>query len=123
MYEACTTPKPGLVDMNNSGSHSDMDIYTFIDSSSVLVSYFRKFSLAGIRYCNDEPYQLFEKIRYLGMLAEDEMLISTNNVNTHKGLIFSLGIICSALGYLFANEKAINPQGESGYTPCIDFDA
>lgn len=108
MYEACTTPKPGLVDMNNSGSHSDMDIYTFIDSASVLVPYFRRFSLAGIRYCNEEPHQLFDKIRYLGMLAEDEMLIATNNVNTHKGLIFSLGIICTALGYLFANEKELD---------------
>lgn len=108
IYEACTTPKPGLVDMENSGSHSDMDIYTFIDSSSVLMPYFRKFSLAGIRYCNEEPYKLFDNIRYLGMLAEDEMFIATNNVNTHKGLIFSLGIICSALGYLFANGKELD---------------
>ncbi|MGB4438593.1 MAG: triphosphoribosyl-dephospho-CoA synthase CitG [Sedimentibacter sp.] len=108
MYEVCTTPKPGLVDRANNGSHNDMDIYTFIDSSSVLTPYFRDFVLTGIQYCNDEPQQLFGRIRYLGMLAEDEMLIATNNVNTHKGLIFSMGIICAALGYLFANEERLD---------------
>jgi len=108
MYEVCTTPKPGLVDRANNGSHKDMDIYTFIDSSSVLTPYFRDFVLTGILYCNDEPQQLFDRIRYLGTLAEDEMLSATNNVNTHKGLIFSMGIICTALGYIYANEEIQN---------------
>lgn len=105
LYEVCTTPKPGLVDRVNNGSHNDMDIYTFIDSSSVLTPYFRDFVLAGIQYCEDEPQMLFNRIRYLGMVAEDDMLVATNYVNTHKGIIFSLGVICTALGYLFANEK------------------
>lgn len=42
------------------------------------------------------------------MLAEEDMFNLTGNVNTHKGLIFSLGIICTALGYLFANAKILN---------------
>ena len=108
LYEVCTTPKPGLVDRVNNGSHNDMDIYTFIDSSAVLTPYFRDFVLRGIQYYQDEPHQLFERIRYLGMLAEDDMLAATGNVNTHKGLIFSLGVICAAIGYLFANEKKLN---------------
>jgi len=108
MYEVCTTPKPGLVDRANNGSHNDMDIYTFIDSSSVLTPYFRDFVLTGMQYCDDEPQQLFSRIRYLGMLAEDDMLIATNSVNTHKGLIFSMGVICTALGYIFANEERLD---------------
>lgn len=108
LYEVCTTPKPGLVDRVNNGSHNDMDIYTFIDSSAVLTPYFRDFVLTGIQYCQDESQQLFERIRYLGMLAEDDMLVATGNVNTHKGLIFSLGVICSAIGYLFANETELD---------------
>ncbi|MDW5300114.1 MAG: triphosphoribosyl-dephospho-CoA synthase CitG [Sedimentibacter sp.] len=104
LYEVCTTPKPGLVDRANNGSHNDMDIYTFIDSSSVLTPYFRDFVLTGIQYYQDEPQQLFERIRYLGVLAEDDMLAATGNVNTHKGLIFSLGVICAATGYFFAKE-------------------
>ena len=31
------------------------------------------------------------------------MFAATKGVNTHKGLIFSLGILCAALGYSFAN--------------------
>lgn len=108
MYEVMTTPKPGLVDRVNNGSHTDMDIYTFIDSSSVLTEHFRNFVLVGIEFCKDEPEKLFERIRYLGMLAEDDMFKATGNINTHKGLIFSLGIICASLGHLFANNKTIN---------------
>jgi holo-ACP synthase/triphosphoribosyl-dephospho-CoA synthase len=105
MYEVMTTPKPGLVDRNNNGSHKDMDIYTFIDSSSVLTAHFRDFVLAGIKFYKDEPEKLFERVRYLGMKAEEDMFKATSNINTHKGLIFSLGIICTALGYLYANNK------------------
>ncbi len=108
LYEVCITPKPGLVDRNNNGSHNDMDIYTFIDSTSVLTTYFRDLILSGIKYNYEKPKIIFEKIRYLGMLAEDDMFFITNNVNTHKGLIFSLGIICASLGYLYKNEKDIN---------------
>lgn len=108
MYEVMTTPKPGLVDRLNNGSHNDMDIYTFIDSSSVLTAHFRDFVMAGIEFQRYEPEKLFQKIRYLGMLAEDDMFKATNNINTHKGLIFSLGIICASMGYLFANNKNID---------------
>ncbi len=105
MYEVCTTPKPGLVDRANTGSHKDMDIYSFVDSSAALTSYFRRLVLAGIEFHSDEPQNLFEKIRYAGMEAE-YFMFKAANANTHKGLIFSLGIICAALGYLFANNKA-----------------
>ena len=37
LYEVSTTPKPGLVDRNNSGSHKDMDFFTFLDSSASLI--------------------------------------------------------------------------------------
>ena len=107
LYEVCITPKPGLVDRNNNGSHKDMDVYTFIDSTSALIPYFRDIALSGIKFHTEKPKAVFERIRYLGMLAEDSMFEATNNVNTHKGLIFSLGIICAASGYLYKNEEAV----------------
>jgi holo-ACP synthase/triphosphoribosyl-dephospho-CoA synthase len=113
MYEVMTTPKPGLVDMTNNGSHKDMNIYTFIDSSSILTTHFRDFVLAGIEFYRDEPEKLFERIRYLGMKAEEDMFKATSNINTHKGLIFSLGIICTALGYLYANNKPLETDSIS----------
>ena len=35
LYEVITTPKPGLVDRRNSGSHKDMDVFTFMDLSLI----------------------------------------------------------------------------------------
>ena len=39
-------------------------------------------------------------LRPLGCEAEGEMLAATHGVNTHKGAIFSIGIVCAALGRL-----------------------
>ena len=30
LYEVSATPKPGLVDRNNTGAHHDMDFFTFM---------------------------------------------------------------------------------------------
>ena len=40
LYEVATTPKPGLVDRENSGSHRDMDFFTFQASAAALQPYF-----------------------------------------------------------------------------------
>ncbi|WP_312645401.1 citrate lyase holo-[acyl-carrier protein] synthase [Hydrogenoanaerobacterium sp.] len=99
LYEVSITPKPGLVDRENNGAHKDMDIFTFIDSACVLVPYFRDCTLRGLNF-QGEPEELFHLLRYPGMCAEDTMFAATGGVNTHKGLIFSLGILCGAMGYL-----------------------
>lgn len=36
LYEVSVTPKPGLVDWNNTGAHQDMDIFTFEASADLL---------------------------------------------------------------------------------------
>ena len=36
LLEAICTPKPGLVDRNNSGAHKDMDISTYMISSAAI---------------------------------------------------------------------------------------
>ena len=92
LYEVSATHKPGLVDRNNSGSHADMDFYTFLNSSCALIPYYRDITLAAQRY-KGEPAQLLNQLRPMGLLAEDAMLASTGGVNTHKGLIFSIGIV------------------------------
>ena len=48
LYEVCTTPKPGLVDRDNNGSHRDMDIFCFIDSTVVLGVLFSQSIFVGI---------------------------------------------------------------------------
>ena len=46
LYEVAATPKPGLVDRLNNGSHRDMDFFTFQASAAALWPYFE--ACAGI---------------------------------------------------------------------------
>lgn len=91
LYEALTTPKPGLVDCRNTGAHQDMDLFSFAASASALRPYFEDCVRIGIEGGNAEQLQ------YAGLLAEDAMLAAAC-ANTHKGAIFSLGILCCAIG-------------------------
>lgn len=102
LYEVAVTPKPGLVDREGNGSHRDMDIFTFFDSTTALAPWFRTFVLKGLNF-RGMPQELLASCRYQGQMAEDAMFRATNGVNTHKGLIFSLGVLCAALGYLHGN--------------------
>lgn len=98
LYEVSVTPKPGLVDRNNSGSHNDMDFFTFIDSASVLTSHFRRFIQKGRELVICPVEQVLSQLRYPGRLAEETMRKITKDVNCHKGIIFSMGVICCAIG-------------------------
>ena len=50
LYEVTTTPKPGLVDRRNSGSHKDMDVFTFMDSAAALYPYFEACARTSMYY-------------------------------------------------------------------------
>lgn len=100
LYEAATTPKPGLVDRSNSGSHRDMDFFTFQASAAALWPYFERCARIGMETRAEPPTETFSALRTPGLLAEGAMLDATGGVNTHKGAIFSLGILCAAAGRL-----------------------
>ena len=100
LYEVCTTPKPGLVDRADNGSHKDMDIFTFMDSASTLWPYFQTCTRIGRQTCHAPAPHTFQKLRSPGRKAEQDMLTATKKVNTHKGAIFTMGILCAALGRL-----------------------
>ena len=102
LYEVCTTPKPGLVDCADNGSHKDMDIFTFMSSASALWPYFQDACLIGMRTADQDPDKTFSELRRRGRLAEGSMLSATGGVNTHKGAVFSVGLCCAALGRLYA---------------------
>lgn len=96
--EVYTTPKPGLVDVVDTGAHKDMDVHTFEKSARVITPYLTRMFQVGARsQCT--PGQLLDQIRPIGMEAETAMLRETSGVNTHKGAIYSLGIVVTAVGY------------------------
>ena len=92
--EVDLTPKPGLVDRRNTGAHDDMDRPLFHRSAQVLEPYFCRFVSLGMAAASPE------KLQALGRQAEHAMLGATGGVNTHKGAVFSVGIVCAALGRL-----------------------
>lgn len=104
LCELYATPKPGLVDQNNNGSHEDMDIFTFLRSAAVLWPYFRRCARIGLE--GGRPGEIFARLRRAGLEAEQTMFRATGGVNTHKGAIFSMGILCGAAGTLLPEEWA-----------------
>lgn len=101
LYEVCTTPKPGLVDRANNGSHQDMSIFTFLDSTVALLPYFEWAVELGQQTAQLPPEETFWRLRRAGVRGEREMFQATDGVNTHKGVIFSLGTVCAAAGRLW----------------------
>ncbi len=96
LYEVSISPKAGLVSRLSNGSHKDMDFYTFIDSVLSLSNYFSECYTYGQENNFYSP-NFFKNLRDLGKKAEKEMYQATNGVNTHKGTIFSMGILISVL--------------------------
>ncbi len=101
LFEAVTSPKPGLVDRDNSGSHRDMDLFTFMASAAALGPYFEGCARAGLAGAG------LEQLRILGRRAEADMLRATGGVNTHKGAIFALGLLCAASGARWETEEIL----------------
>ncbi len=108
LYEVLLSPKPGLVDRFNSGSHKDMDIYTFIEAIQALTPYFSEYLQIGFNH-KESPKELFEKARLLGVDAEIAMMKATNDVNTHKGANFTFALVLSAVGYLLKENQVALP--------------
>ncbi|MGN0403697.1 MAG: triphosphoribosyl-dephospho-CoA synthase CitG [Bariatricus sp.] len=103
--EVFTTPKPGLVDLRDSGAHVDMDWTTFVKSAQAITPYLVEMAKAGY-YHKGSLENLFLNIRKIGINAELAMFQATNGVNTHKGAIFTLGILGAAAGYCYRWNKA-----------------
>ena len=95
--EAALAPKPGLVSPGSQGSHRDMDFSTFLRSLQALRAYFPAIAACGQRRPG------FAHLRVLGIEAEAAMLAATSGVNTHRGAVFNLGLLCAAAGRLIAD--------------------
>lgn len=92
LREARLTPKPGLVDAHDAGAHDDMTLTTFERSATVLRPSWEACARAGVAGTG------LAELAELGLAAEAEMLAATAGVNTHKGAIYALGLLCAAAG-------------------------
>lgn len=92
LMELETWPKPGLVSHVDNGSHDDMDADTFRRSAAAIKPYFQQLAGAAADGCD------MGRLRIIGIEAEAAMLAATSGVNTHRGAIFGLGLLCAAAG-------------------------
>ena len=105
LAEVNTTPKPGLVDANNRGSHKDMDIPLFTRSAESLRPYFLACFEIGRQTQALPPEEAFSQLRRAGMEAEKQMFAATGGVNTHKGAVYTMGLLCGSIGRLWQAGK------------------
>ena len=91
-WELTLYPKPGLVSRRDNGAHDDMDAGTFLRSLFSLRHYFAEIALAGWKAAP------MNELRHIGIAAEVRMLAATNGINTHRGAIFTLGLLAAAAG-------------------------
>lgn len=108
-YEVFAAPKPGLVDSLSSGAHSDMNILKFVKSADVIIPFFTYLFKEGLTY-QEELKNMLLKYRAEGLKTEEKMFSVTKGINTHKGLIFLMGLISFAAGYAYTQKKYINAQ-------------
>lgn len=99
--ELALAPKPGLVTPADAGSHDDMDANTFMRSLFALRPFFVRFAELGAARA---PFELLERC---GIAAEARMLDATGGINTHRGAIFTLGLLCASAGAVAASGEAV----------------
>lgn len=92
LQELAAWPKPGLVSPLDNGSHRDMDLALLEKSARCLQPFFQRLARAGQ---GDAP---MATLRRIGLDAERRMLAVTGGINTHRGAIFGLGLLCAAAG-------------------------
>ncbi len=103
LYEISLTPKPGLVDRLSNGSHADMNFLTFADSSAAISFYFEELVQAGFAFQDDDYTRALPIVRNIGLRMEAAMFQATGNINTHKGLIFLMGVALFSCGKLYSS--------------------
>lgn len=101
--EVALEPKPGLVSFRDCGSHLDMNGTTFLRSLFALRGYFPRIAQAGH---DGQPFAVLET---LGKNAETTMLAATQGINTHRGAVFALGLLCASAGQISAQGLDVTP--------------
>jgi triphosphoribosyl-dephospho-CoA synthase len=92
--EALLTPKPALVDRRGSGAHADLTLDLMLASASALRTPFVAMARASHQQRPSQP--LRERLAVLGRVSEQAMLTTTSGVNTHRGAIWTLGLLVAA---------------------------
>jgi triphosphoribosyl-dephospho-CoA synthase len=104
--EAELTPKPGLVDRRDNQSHPDMSLPLLAVSAEAL--------RGPLSHCVEAaraiPLGVVLRVRVgaIGRIGEQRMLAVTGSVNTHRGALWSLGLLAAGAAVTESIESAVN---------------
>ena len=110
LNEISLSPKPGLVDKFNNGSHADMNYKTFLNSTSAISPWFAELVQAGFTFEGYDLTLALPLIRRIGLNMEAAMYESTRNVNTQKGVIFLMGLALFSSGKVLSRYDQFNSK-------------
>ena len=102
--EARLSPKPGLVDSRGNGAHHDLTLELMERSAHSLTPTFQ--ALAQQSWRRPADVALRQTIGRLGREGEQQMMAATGGVNTHRGAIWALGLLVSAVAMLGGSAPA-----------------
>ncbi len=123
--EARLTPKPALVDGRGNGAHRDLSLALLVRSAHALRETFEEVAVA----CRNAGLDiaLRERLGAIGRCGERRMLAATGGVNTHRGALWSLGLLVAACALTDASDArelataasavAALPDSEGGSSP------
>ncbi len=102
IQEVALSPKPGLVDKYQNGSHTDLNYRLMYRSAEALQNPF--YHIAKRAYEAELNQALREDIGQIGRVAEKNMFLATEGVNTHKGAIWALGLFTAVMASMNSEE-------------------
>lgn len=95
-------PKPGLVDPQDAGSHTDMNYPLMLKGLLALRPYFLHLAHEAFT----APELAADSLRRHGLEGERMMLAATGGVNTHKGAVFALGLAVAAVARILGGHSS-----------------
>jgi triphosphoribosyl-dephospho-CoA synthase len=102
--EAGLTPKPGLVDRRGNQCHPDMNLPLLTISAESLRDPLRQ----CVQAARAIPLglQLRARVGVIGRHGEQRMLAATGDVNTHRGALWTLGLLAAGVALTESAESA-----------------
>lgn len=116
--EARLSPKPGLVDSRGNGAHHDLSLALMERSAHSLTPTFQALALQSWQRPAD--IALRQTVGRLGREGEKQMMAATDGVNTHRGAIWALGLLVSAVamhGGVGSAQQVANTAAELAKLP------
>ncbi|MBO5713917.1 MAG: triphosphoribosyl-dephospho-CoA synthase [Clostridia bacterium] len=112
--------KFGLVSPTDNGSHADLNYDLMKTASIEIAKVLPKAFFVGLNSPSTDG--LLEKLREIGLTAEQSMFNVTNGANAYKGFIFIACVLLGAFGYVVVNNLPYENIYLTAKEICSDID-